>query len=452
MPAHQAFRFALAPNNAQRSALASHAGAARFVFNWGLALVKARLDERAVGRDVVVPWSLPALRREWNQVKGDVAPWWAENSKEAYSSGLDALARGLRAFADAKAGRRQGRPVGFPRFRKKGRCRRSCRFTTGAIRVVDDRHVRLPRIGVVRTAESTGKLAGRLAAGTARILSASIVEDAGRWFVSFTCEVDREQPRRAPTDPLVGVDVGVSHLAVIAGPTTPPVLVANPRPLGRYQRRMARLQRELARRQPGSRRRVTTRRRLARCHRRVRDLRRDRMAKLTTSLARTHKVVVVEDLHVAGMTGRAHGRGRAAKAGLNRVVLDASLAELRRQLTYKSAWYGSGLVVADRWFPSSKTCSACGWRTPSLPLSARTFDCAQCGLIVDRDVNAARNLAKVAIVASAAEMKNGRGGAVRPSSACSDDGSFAEASTGQPAPAGVRPGALGHDPRSRSDR
>jgi len=448
MRTHQAFRFALAPNNEQRSALASHAGAARFVFNWGLALVKARLDARASDPLVVVPWSLPALRREWNQVKGDVAPWWAENSKEAYSSGLDALARGLRAFADAKAGRRQGRPVGFPRFRKKGRGRRSCRFTTGTIGVVDDRHVRLPRIGVVRTAEATGKLAGRVAAGTARILSATIVDDRRRWYVSFTCEVDRAPSRRGPTGPVVGVDVGVSQLAVIAGPQTPPVLVANPRPLGRYQRRMARLQRELARRQAGSKRRAVTRGRLARCHRRVRDLRRDRMAKLTTSLARTHTVVVVEDLHVAGMTRRAHGRGRTAKAGLNRVVLDASLAELRRQLTYKCAWYGSRLVVADRWYPSSKSCSACGWRTPSLPLSARIFECAGCGLVIDRDHNAARNLAKVAVAASAAETRNGRGGAVRPSSACSDGGSFAEASTGQPAHAGVSPGALGLDPRS----
>ena len=448
MRSHQAFRFALAPNNAQRSALASHAGAARFVFNWGLALVKARLDARLVDGSGVVPWSLPALRREWNQVKGDVAPWWAENSKEAYSSGLDALARGLRAFADSKRGKRQGRPVGFPRFRKKGRGRRSCRFTTGSIGVVDDRHVRLPRIGVVRTAEATGKLAGRLAAGTARILSASIVEDAGRWFVSFTCEVDRGRPWPAPAGPIVGVDVGVRHLAVVAGPKTAPVLVANPRPLGRYQRRMARLQRELGRRRPGSNRRAVTRARLARCHRRVRDVRHDQMAKLTTSLARTHAVVVVEDLNVAGMTRRAHGKGRAGKAGLNRAVLDAALAELRRQLTYKCAWSGGRLVVADRWHPSSKTCSACGRRTPSLPLSVRVFQCAMCGLILDRDHNAARNLAKVAVAASAAETGNGRGGAVRPPSVCSDGGSFAEASTGRPAHAGSSPGALGLDPRS----
>jgi putative transposase len=443
MRVHQAFRYALVPNNAQRSALASHAGAARFAFNWGLALVKARVEARRTDPSVEVPWSLPALRREWNQAKGDVAPWWAANSKEAYSSGLDALARALRAFSDARHGKRKGPRVGFPRFRKKGRGRRSCRFTTGAIGVVDSRHVRLPRLGVIRTAEQTSALARHLDGGTGRILSATIAEETGRWFVSFTCDVQRDRPQPGPRGPVVGVDAGVGHLAVVAGPETAPVLVPNPKPLRRYDRRMVRLHRQLARRQPGSKRHAATRTRLARCHRRVRNIRRDAMAKLTTSLAQTQTVVVVENLSVAGMTRRARGQGRAAKAGLNRAVLDASLAELRRQLTYKCAWYGAQLMVADRWFPSSKTCSGCGWQTPSLPLSARVFECERCGLVIDRDHNAARNLAKVAVAASAAETRNGRGADASPGLVQADRD---EASTGQPV--GVSPGALDHESRS----
>jgi IS605 OrfB family transposase len=191
---------------------------------------------------------------------------------------------------------------------------------------------------------------------------------------------------------------------------------------------------------------------LARCHRRVRNVRRDAMAKLTATLARTHAVVVVESLSVAGMTRRAQGQRRSAKAGLNRAALDAALAQLRRQLTYKCPWQGGRLVVADRWYPSSKICCGCGWRTPSLPLSARIFECERCGLVIDRDHNAARNLAKVAVAASAAETRNGRGGAVRPPPERSGEGSSAEASTGQPALAGISPGALGPIRGPRSDR
>src|SRR6266545_5591797 len=183
----QAYRFALAPTPAQRRGLASHCGAARFAYNWGLALVKARLGDRAEAAGTKVPWTLPALRKEWNQAKGEVAPWWAENSKEAYSSGLDALARALANFSDSRSGRRKGRPMGFPRRKKKRRARAACRFTTGPLRVLPDRkHIQLPRIGVVKTHESTRKLARRLEQGTARILAATISRQADRWFVSFT--------------------------------------------------------------------------------------------------------------------------------------------------------------------------------------------------------------------------------------------------------------------------
>src|SRR5215218_9918831 len=135
-----AFRFALDPTPRQREALASHCGAARYAHNWRLALVKQRLDKRQTDPSIDVPWTLSALRREWNRAKHEVAPWWAENSKEAYSSGLDGLARALKNWSDSRSGRWKGRPVGFPRAKKKGRFREACRFTTGIIRVEPDRH------------------------------------------------------------------------------------------------------------------------------------------------------------------------------------------------------------------------------------------------------------------------------------------------------------------------
>ncbi len=150
-----------------------------------------------------MPCTLPALRKKWNRAKHELAPWWASNSKEAYSSGLDALARALKAFFDSRSGERKGRSVGFPQFKKKG-SRRSFRVSTGSFGVVDHRHVRLPRIGVLRTKEPTSKLAARLADGSARVLSASVSEHAGRWYVSFACEPQRQESYLR-SGPAVGV-------------------------------------------------------------------------------------------------------------------------------------------------------------------------------------------------------------------------------------------------------
>ncbi|WP_440102094.1 helix-turn-helix domain-containing protein, partial [Streptosporangium sp. H16] len=168
MRVHQAYRYALDPTPEQARLLASHCGAARFAFNWGLARVKAALSQRAAEQSyglademlTEVPWSLYGLRRAWNTAKNTVAPWWAEHSKEAYTTGLDGVARALRNWAASRHGTRKGPKMGFARFRSKHRAALSCRFTTGAIRVeADRRHVTLPRLGTIRTGESTRKLA-----------------------------------------------------------------------------------------------------------------------------------------------------------------------------------------------------------------------------------------------------------------------------------------------------
>ena len=451
----QAFRYELDPNNATRSALASHCGAARCAYNWGLALVKARLGQcerireaalvqglsrreaDALAATVEVPWSLAALRREWNRTKDEVAPWWRSNSKEAANTGLFCLSVALKARVDSKKGRRKGARVGFPVFKKR-HAKRSCRFTTGAFGCVDARHVRLPRIGVVRSKEPTATLQDLIAAGSARILSATVTEVAGRWYIAFGCEVQRQVGSAAQPATVVGVDVGVKALAVISTGE----VVANPKPLPRYARAMARQQRSLARQQagdgamPASKRSSCTRAQIARTHARVAHLRTDALHKLTTRLAKTHGTIVVEDLNVAGMTSRPAPRpdpdrpghhlrnGARAKSGLNRAILDASPAELRRQLAYKCEWYGCRLVVAGPWFPSSKTCSCCKTVKTKLSLSERVFHCEACGLVIDRDLNASLNLKDLVehVAASGAETVNGRGGGrsqAGPTSRCS---------------------------------
>jgi len=325
-------------------------------------------------------------------------PWWRENSKEAYASGLDGLARALQNWSKSRKGERKSRRVGFPRFRKKGRGRESVRFTTGAIRVDDKSHVVLPRIGRVKTHEPTTALLRRIQAGTARILAATVSREGGRWLVSFTCEVERQPGRPKLPDAIVGVDAGLERLAFLSTGEMWP----NPRALEKALKKIARLQRALARRQRGSRGWQEALRRLQRAYARAANIRRDTLHKLTHHLATTYGTIVVETLNVAGMMKNRR---------LARALADAALAELRRQLGYKCAWYGSVLVEAPAFFPSSKRCFWCGAVKDVLPLSERTFRCEECGLVLDRDENAARNLAALAaaVAGSGPETLNARG-------------------------------------------
>jgi putative transposase len=414
----QAYRFALDPTPRQVRDLLRHAGAARVAYNWGLARIKANLDQRAaegsygiIDDDLtpVVGWSLYAMRRDWNQAKEQVAPWWAECSKEAYNTGLDQLARALKNWSDSRKGARRGRRIGFPRFKSRRRHTPSVRFTTGVIRLEDDRrHVTLPRLGTIKTHESTRKLQRRIADGRARILSATVRVEAGRWLVSFAVEVQRAERAPARPDAVLGVDLGVKTLAVFSDGRP---AVANPKHYDTARRKLARLSRAASRKQGPDRRtgrQASNRWRRAnaarnRVHHRVTNLRRDAIHKLTTALAREYGNVVVEDLNVAGMVKNRR---------LARAVADAGFGEIRRQLAYKTTWNGGTLSVTDRWFPSSKTCSGCGAVKAKLRLSERLFVCTTCGLVLDRDENAAINLAslvKLVVAGSGPETQNGRG-------------------------------------------
>ncbi|MGH3859655.1 IS607 family element RNA-guided endonuclease TnpB, partial [Actinokineospora sp.] len=397
----QAYRFALDPTPTQEGVLRSHCGGQRYAYNWGLALIKANLGQRGAEKSYdipdteltpSVPWAAYNLRKLWNQAKETAAPWWGENSKEAYSSGLANLATALGNWSESKTGQRKGSKVRFPRFKGK-RMGLSCRFTTGSFGLTEDgrRHVKLPRIGVVRTHESTRKLARHVERGSARIRSATVTHRGGRWFCSFSVEIDRHDPPATRPDSVVGVDLGIKSLAVLSTGEA----IANPRHLEVAMRELRRLQRQAARRdgpdrrtrQAPSTRWRKTQARIKRLHTAEANARRDGLHKLSTRLVRTHGVIVLEDLHVAGML-----RNRR----LARHIAGVGMGELRRQITYKTGWAGSRLHLADRWYPSSKTCSDCGAVKTKLRLSERTFHCDQCGHVLDRDLNAARNLAQLA--------------------------------------------------------
>ncbi|NIK57973.1 IS607 family element RNA-guided endonuclease TnpB [Kribbella shirazensis] len=409
----RAYKYALNPTPRQARFLDGHCGAARKAFNWGLARVKAVMDQRSAEASYGIPdqlltpaisWSMYSLRKAWNRAKSDVAPWWAEYSKEAYASGLTQLATALKNWADSRKARRGGRSVGFPRFKSKRTAVRSCRLTTGVIRC-DERYAVLPRIGRMRLHETP---APELLDGTARILAATIRFERGRWFVSFT--VEQDTPVRAPDRPdaVVGVDLGIKSLAVMAEPDGEPHTVPNLKHLDTSLRKLGKLSRRVSRRVGPDRRtgRVPSNRwkrangQRNRVHHRVAYQRADALHKFTSAIAAEYGTVVVEDLNVAGMLKNKR---------LARRVGDAGFGEIRRQLAYKTEWNGGRLVVADRWFPSSKTCSGCGVVKAKLLLSERLYVCESCGLVMDRDENAARNLAALAVAASGAETLNGRG-------------------------------------------
>jgi putative transposase len=395
----RAYRFALDPSASQERMLRSHAGAARFAWNWGLAKCAERYE--AEGK-----WySAIDLHGLWNAAKkADPAlAWWGENSKCAYQEAFRDLDRALRDFTKSKKGQRKGKRLGFPKAKKRGKCKDSFRFGAGVMRC-SGTTVTLPRLGTIRTHESTRKLARRLENGTARILSATVSRTAQRWFVSFTCEVDRPVPQyHARRGSAIGVDLGVKTLLTGADDTGKIVTVDGPKPFRSSLRRLRRASRAHSRKQPGSVNRRKHAARLARIHARATNIRADALHKATSDLAGRYETIVAEDLNVTGML---------ANRRLARAVAGQGFGTARRMLSYKATWNGGQLVIADRWYPSSKTCSACGWRKPSLTLAERTFTCEACGLVMDRDVNAARNL--LGLAASGAESINACGAQVRP--------------------------------------
>jgi putative transposase len=402
----QAFRFALDPTVEQEQFLATCAGASRFWFNQGLALVKQRLDQRAAGHDVDVPWSYKGLCVAFrgDAIKDELAPWRGEVVTGSYQAGLEALGKALWNYS---ARRKTGRRVGFPRFRAKGRSHEAVIFQRP--RLVDSRHVMLDRrLGPLRTKESMRKLCRLLDRDPrARVMRSTVQHVNGGWVISFTVQRSPKQRRARRPNAAVGVDVGIARLATLSTGQ----VAENSRPLQAELRRLRRLQRQLDRQRrannlgnyrpdgrvgPGpqtwvkSRRMVRTEQRIASLHERVASLRRHQAHQLTTAVTREFGVIGVETLAVKNLMGNHR---------LARHISDVGWGMVLSQLRYKTSWSDSSLLVAaDRFYPSSKTCSVCGAVKAKLRLADRVFTCDDiaCGQVMDRDLNAARNLACMA--------------------------------------------------------
>lgn len=280
------------PADPDRAALVrSHFGARRFAFNWGLAQVKADLDaSRTDPGHESLDWDLKALRWAWNRAKDTVAPWWATNSKECYSSGLADLTQGLANWTASKNGTRQGRRVGFPRFKSARRDPGRVRFTTGTMRMEDDRRtITVPVIGPLRSKENTRRVQRHLAAGRAQILNMTLSQRWGRLFVSvcYALRTPDTTPTVARPTVRAGVDLGVRTLATVAtldATTGEQTIIEypNPAPLKATLTARRRAGRQLSRRIPGSHGHRAAKAKLSRLDRRCVYLRREATHQLTT--------------------------------------------------------------------------------------------------------------------------------------------------------------------------
>jgi len=374
MKVNRAYKVELDPNNRQRTALLRHAGCARYAYNWGLN--RKIEDYKAHGKS---PGAM-ALHRELNVLKQTEVPWMYEVSKCAPQEALRDLDTAYKNFW--RRCKNSDKQKGFPRFKSRKRGIGSFRLTGAIQSTASGRRVQLPRLGKIHVKER-GYLPGPDNISV-KVLSATVSERAGHWFVSLQVEETLPTPKTKVNGEVIGIDVGVKHLAVLSDGA----VIENPRALKGAEGRLRQLQKSVSRKVKGSRNRRKAVRRLARQHYRVSNIRKDAIHKATTEIVQRASVVGLETLNVKGML-RNHRIARS--------LSDAALSEFHRQIEYKVAWNGVEVVRADRFYPSSKTCSCCGHVVDDLTLSDRTFRCPACGLEIDRDLNAAINLRNVAI-------------------------------------------------------
>ena len=364
----RAYKTELDLNNKQRTLLLQCSGTARFVFNWALA-------DRIERHKSNLTTSKFEQKRRFNALKVTNFPWIYD---VPYSVMQEEFDKCDIAFQNFFRRLKKGGKPGFPKFKSKKHGVNS--FTLRGSISVAQNQIKLPRVGWLRLKEDS-----YLPTQGVEILFANISHRAGHWFVSLQVEQPDAEITTDIRKGVIGVDVGLKVLATCSNGK----VFENPKSLKRYEARLAYIQRELSRRVKGSKNRTKTKAKVAKLHYRVANIRRyalNEVSHYLTAIAKP-EVIVLEKLNINGMLQNRH---------LSKSIADASWGELRRQLEYKTKWNGGKLLLADTFYPSSKTCSECGSIKPLLKLSERTYVCESCGLVIDRDLNAANNLAALA--------------------------------------------------------
>ncbi|MGD1804856.1 RNA-guided endonuclease InsQ/TnpB family protein [Dapis sp. BLCC M126] len=382
----QSIKTKLKLNNKQKTILAKHAGVARHAYNWGLATCISEYESTKKR-----PSAITLHKRLVAEVKSQ-NPWYYEVSKCAPQQALRDLEKAFKNFLTIR-----GR--GFPKFKKKGK--KDSFYLEGSIKILKGNYIQLPRIGIIKTYEILPSVP---------VKNVRVSKRADNWYISF--KYDNQPTHTAKQRDIIGVDVGINTLATCSDGTP----FANRKAYQQAKKRLRSYQRRVNKKEPGSKNRYKAVKRLAILHKKVADIRADALHQLTTWLAKNHSTIVIEDLNVSGMlkkrcdpatTTVASGqtpRRRQAQGNADQereraprdhklasAIADCGFYEFKGQLTYKCEWYGSQLVIADRFYPSSQLCSQCGHQQ-KMPLSSRRYECSNCGFEADRDFNAAVNL------------------------------------------------------------
>ena len=354
----RAHKIKLKPNKAQAVMLSKTAGTARYAYNWALAETYKGWKETGKNPSVY------ELDKRWTAEKPE---WASETARTSQTRAILNTKSSYKKFIEnLKAGVYAGKQVEHPSFKRKGV--HDSFYVDNAHAKLCGKHIKLPKVGSVRMREL-------LRYSDCKIMSYTISCEAGEWYVSVQVEMDEEV--RSSSNSFVGVDVGCKVLAIASDDTE----CRTPGMLKDLERQLKRKQRLLARKAKGSKNRVKARLKVAKAYKRINNVKQDVMHKFTATIAKNHGVVVIEDLDVKAMQESADKRTRKG-------VHNSGMAEVHRQLMYKCNSY----IKVDRYFPSSKTCSSCGFHKADLLLGDRTFVCPSCGLTIDRDLNAALNL------------------------------------------------------------
>ncbi|GHF88767.1 transposase [Kitasatospora xanthocidica] len=414
---HLRYSYRIYPTAGQRALLARTFGCARVVHNDALAV---RKEARKAGRPYPGSADLQKLVITGAKKTAERA-WLASVGVDPLIQSLRDLDTAYRNFFDSVSGKRQGRPVGLPRFKSKRDARQTLRYTRNGFRIRGNGKLNLAKIGDVRVKWSRALPADPSSATV-------ILDPAGRYHVSFVVDVE---PEHLPeVDAEVGIDLGLTTYAVLSDGR----VIDNPRFLRKAEKKLKAAQRELSRKTKGSKNRAKARIKVAKAHAKVADTRMDWLHKQTTRIIRETQAVYLEDLNVRGLA-----RGRLAKS-----VHDAGWSTFRRLLEEKAARYGRAVGIVHRAFPSSQLCSECGHRDGPKPLAIREWACGACGVLHDRDLNAARNI----LAAGQADRLNAPGGPARPGVAIPRQARPVERGThlGDPPRTGIRATGAGGIP------
>ena len=351
-------------NNEQTTLAQKHAGASRYAYNWALDKCKKGFENKKDGEVYKRP-SAVDLHKDWVVFKNSEATWAKEVSKCSPQQAFRNLDTAYKRTFTVKN-------VKFPAFKKKGV--NDSFYLEGAIHVKGDK-IKLPKFGWVTCSEILPNIS---------IKNVTISRQANHWFVSFKTQQIPQKVENIEQKPIIGVDLGIKTLATLSNGE----VFENKRPYKKLKRKLRIAQRKVSKKfkkgaKNQSKNYQKAKKRVANIHYKIACIRKDTLHKLTTHLAKNHSEIVIEDLNVKGMS-KNHKLASA--------ILDGGFYEFKRQLEYKTSWYGSKMMVVDRFYPSSKTCSDCQTIKQDLTLKDRIFKCPTCGMQKDRDLNASINL------------------------------------------------------------